>query len=118
MSLNWSQWYSLYRLAEQKWEIIPESPGVYVIRWGVEGKSKAIPRAGGVDEEGIIYIGRSKNLRRRIKQFWTNVVGKYAPHIVGITYREYKFHRVFKPNELEVSWAVVHSAEALKDIEC
>jgi len=44
--------------------IIPKQPGVYLVRWG--SRNKPISRLLKDDEKRIMYIGRSKNIKRRI----------------------------------------------------
>jgi len=46
----------------------PKRPGVYrvhLVRKG--GKFDPVKRLGGIDDEGIIYIGKTTNLRRRLR---------------------------------------------------
>jgi hypothetical protein len=45
-------------------------PGIYQVRMvDSKGKPVAIDRIGGVDEEGLIYVGFSNNVGERIKEF-------------------------------------------------
>lgn len=66
--MGWSNWK---RFCEIEWENIPENSGAYYIRCVNKfGKPINIVRLGGVDKEGIIYIGESgRNLRSRLKNF-------------------------------------------------
>ena len=57
---------------DAEWDEMPVSAGVYVIR-----RRRPVPRVGGVDKRGIIYIGKAGNLRERLWQFW------YADHGAG-----------------------------------
>jgi excinuclease UvrABC nuclease subunit len=67
--LNWSKWR---RLNKSNWKIIPENPGVYYIRYvNKSDRPVNILRLGGVDKDGIIYIGETgRNLRNRLRNFW------------------------------------------------
>jgi len=51
---------------------ITRNPGIYYIRCVDNyGKPVLIPRLGGMDNEGIIYIGETgRNLRNRLRSFW------------------------------------------------
>jgi len=54
-------------------EAVPHvDSGVYVI---------VAPQAG--HKQNIVYIGRAKRLRRRLKQFYRHVYGKKSPHRGG-----------------------------------
>jgi hypothetical protein len=52
------------KLADDNWDSWSKTPGVYIIR-----NRRHIPRVGGVDRTGILYIGKSLNLRQRICRF-------------------------------------------------
>jgi hypothetical protein len=60
-------WYPscLLNSSEEDYSDIPNKPGVYII-----SNRKIIGRVGGDDRKGIVYIGKSKNLRQRVKSFW------------------------------------------------
>jgi len=49
---------------DDNWDSWPKTPGVYIIR-----NVGDVPRVGGIDHTGILYIGKSLNLRQRIWQF-------------------------------------------------
>jgi hypothetical protein len=59
--------------AEWKQEIPERGPGVYII-------TSTDPAA---DGQPVVYIGRSKHLRRRLKQFYKHQYGQKAPHRGG-----------------------------------
>lgn len=51
-------------------EILPAGAGVYIIRaknWG--GTFHRISRLNGIDNQGVVYIGKSKRLRYRVQTF-------------------------------------------------
>jgi len=58
-------WYPSYLLNSKDYSDIPNKPGIYII-----SNRKIIGRVGGDDRKGIVYIGKSTNLRRRVKNFW------------------------------------------------
>ncbi|MEM0348639.1 MAG: hypothetical protein QW318_06985 [Candidatus Caldarchaeum sp.] len=96
MCSKWSEWKNLEKLSEKvgprTFVGVPEKPGVYVVRWVENGKPRETPRFNGIDKNGIIYIGRSKNLKSRIRQFWRALKeeeksgDEEGPHSGGNTY--------------------------------
>lgn len=46
------------------WDSSPETAGVYIIM-----RDRPIPRIGGIDKTGVLYIGKAKNLRDRLWDF-------------------------------------------------
>jgi len=60
-------WYRSYLLnfCKEDYTDIPNKPGVYII-----SNRNIIGRVGGDDRKGIVYIGKSINLRQRVKSFW------------------------------------------------
>jgi len=107
--LNKAKWYPLKTL---DFSIIPSSSGVYQVRWTLGDKPQAIPRANGNDEKGILYIGQSCNLRKRIKSFWNRIQGK-GSHTAGWTYDCYDFGKKFKLEQLEVQWVELPKSEII-----
>jgi hypothetical protein len=63
MLAEWSNSMKV-KSVDEDWESWPKTPGVYIIRG-----EHAIQRIGGIDRTGILYIGKTKNLRNRIWQF-------------------------------------------------
>ncbi len=61
-----SPWYKPFVLEtlNDSWDSYPASAGVYMIM-----SDRPIPRIGRVDDKGIIYIGKAKNLRNRLWRF-------------------------------------------------
>ncbi len=47
-------------------ETSPPRPGIYIIM-----NLKRLRRINDVDPKGILYVGKSKNLQRRLGQFWS-----------------------------------------------
>ena len=62
-----SPWYKsiVLKSLSDSWDSSPASAGVYVVT-----SDRPIPRIGRVDNAGILYIGRAKNLRERLWAFW------------------------------------------------
>lgn len=106
---DWSGWYALKTL---DFSIVPPSSGVYQIRWAIDGKPQIIHRANGDDDFGLLYIGETKNLKFRIKNFWHAIQG-HGRHTAGWTYRYYEFAKKFQPEQLEVRWGKCSELERL-----
>ena len=67
-------------------DVPTKQPGVYVISTEDEVPALSLPepeRAFWVPDQKIIYIGRAKQLRRRLHQFRRHVYGRTSPHRGG-----------------------------------
>lgn len=64
MLAEWSHSIKV-KSVDDDWKSWPITPGVYIIR-----RERAIARIGGSENTGILYIGKTLNLRDRIWQFW------------------------------------------------
>lgn len=127
MGSQWSEWKNLEKLSKkvgrETFVGVPRKPGVYEIRWVENGKPREIPRLNGIDKNGIIYIGRGKNLKFRIREFWRALKeeeksgDEKVPHSGGNTYSFFKFGKVIKRKDLEVRWQVLNSEKEAKDAE-
>lgn len=105
---------------------IDEKPGVYVIRYLEGSTPKHFTRLNGIDEEGILCIGQSKNLRKRIWQFLKDATAeglsiKY--HSEGWNFRKYfrdnpnpKAIRLEIEN-MEVIWKILDNEDEAKELE-
>jgi len=115
--LTWSKWTFL-NLVEN--EMIPNDPGVYQIRWAINGAPQPISRFNGVDESGCLYIGQTDNLARRIRRFCRGITqGSHGPnirnrHTAAVTYIVYGFNRKIKPEELEFRYSELLKSEILE----
>ena len=74
------------------WKEIPILPGVYFIYSLNEKKAIKTRRVLGVDKEGVLYIGKSENLRDRLRMLWRvlNTNYKANAHTFGEKYNTYK----------------------------
>ena len=81
---KWSEWRDISSVKDFA-EDIGKSPGVYEIRLAdLARQSIRISRLFGDDEEGLLAIGESVNLGRRIKEFHNAyTAGKFGRHSVG-----------------------------------
>jgi hypothetical protein len=75
-------------------EIVPSSPGIYVI-FG----NPPIYRIRGKDKAGILYIGKARNLQRRLYQFWDGYHTASGFLYQHWTLAEKLLNRVIKNNE-------------------
>ena len=79
---EWSNWKEIWRIDDIA--VLFKCPGVYKIRLTNEpDNATKIPRFLGVDEEGLLAIGESRNLSRRIRQFYRAYSGQSFAHSVA-----------------------------------
>lgn len=113
-NLKWSHWTALGNLNLSD---VPTVAGVYQMRWVSNGKPKPINRLNGVDESGILYIGKATNLRTRLRALYRGIIeGHLTSHTAAYTYAWDDFDKKFKPQQLEVHWATV-SKDEIDDYE-
>ena len=102
--MRWSEYKHFETL---DWKTIPSSPGVYYIRCvNNSGNPIRIPRLGGVDNEGIVYIGETgRNLRNRVRNFWKTAHNfRVSSHIGGWNYSYWGYNKIFPLKNLEFSY--------------
>jgi len=78
---------------------LPSTPGVYVIFY--KAKEKRIMRLGSEDKQKIFYIGQTKNIRKRLYDFYKDIFllkkGSYdGYHIAGCTFKYWYNDTPFK----------------------
>ena len=98
---EWSEWLSFQ---VQNLEEIPSSSGVYQLSWALNGHTQQIHRVDGIDENGLLYIGKANNLKSRIGDFWRYITSEKGKHTAGFTYIFYGYERKLKPDQLQVRW--------------
>jgi hypothetical protein len=95
-------------LSENKfWNRIPESEGVYFIHSYNDENCTKLYRVLGQDEEGVLYIGKSKNIRERLRMLWRvlNPKLKATAHTFGTKYNtNKKLREAFPSKSLYVSY--------------
>lgn len=76
--------------------------GIYRIYWIKKGKPQPIPRIGGVDKTGLLYIGQTEvTLRARLNQFRRSAFLNSTNHSGGKKYRlNNKLKNLISPNEI------------------
>jgi excinuclease UvrABC nuclease subunit len=81
---------------------VPELPGIYRI-YSIDGNDNPHPltRVLGTDSDGVLYIGKSKNLRERVRMLWRVLQPNYGAtaHTFGINYKSLEVIRNAFPYE-------------------
>lgn len=111
------KWHKLEDLATKGFHEVPNVSGIYVVRWSRDGKPVCIPRLGGSDLKGILYIGRAKRLRRRVRQLWAGVNQKAKKHTIARTIIFCKVFQLVNLNEYEISWEEFQTGKDAEDQE-
>lgn len=113
-SIEWSPPYALFNTKDHL--DVNYKPGVYRIRaFTSRDKSLMIPRLNSVDTLGILHIGKSNNLGRRIRTFRQAVEGKQAAHHAGCEFHEWGFNEIVPRERLYFDYYVTRTEqEALR----
>jgi predicted GIY-YIG superfamily endonuclease len=122
-----SDWKNLQNLASNKFPGFENKPGIYFIRWKKYETPVTINRLGGSDSNGLLYVGESKDLRRRVQRIWRGIESVYkttskTTNTLRITIMFCKLHEEINSNEYEIAWqhfstkieAQIQEAAALK----
>lgn len=101
-------WENLQKSASNKFPGIENKPGIYFIRWKKNEKPIIINRLGGADSNGLLYIGESKNLRRRFQRIWQAIEKVHkinkTQHTFSNTLIFCKLHEEIGSDEYEILW--------------
>jgi hypothetical protein len=113
-TVKWSRPYPLFNSTEHL--EVSGKPGVYRIRALTHNsESLSIYRLGGIDPEGILHIGKSINLGRRIRTFRQAAEGLKASHHAGLEFFHWGFEKVIPRERLHFDHFETRSEqEALK----
>jgi len=112
-----TKWYNFETLAEKEFEGVPKLPGIYLLRWSKNGTPIPIGRLKDIDNKGLLYIGSSLNLKRRIRDLWKGV-SEYKPgHTIRKTITFCKVFETIKTDEYEISWEALKTGEEAKGQE-
>ncbi len=98
---DWTEWASLEKLDFTQ---ITATSGVYEIGASINGQPQPIKRANDVDKNGLLYIGKARNLRKRVNDFWIHIVTEGNQHTAAETYLLYGFSAKFQKESLQVRW--------------
>lgn len=81
----------LIRITKRNFHIdIPSRPGIYKIYSLDENDNpRHLQRLLGIDEEGVLYIGKSENLNDRVRMLWRVLQPNYraTAHTFGMNYK-------------------------------
>lgn len=97
---NWDGWEPEWLKLTEHHKSAPAVPGAYIIC-----ADRPIARAVGTDENGILTVGESANLRRRLSDF-VRCAGREGAtgHMAGWRFARSPFGTVFPLESLWVSW--------------
>jgi excinuclease UvrABC nuclease subunit len=105
---------------------IPKKCGVYVLIYVENGKPKAFTRLNGTDYEGILLIGKAVDLRRRVREFYKDILSeglKEKYHSEGWNFRAYFRDNPnpqamkLKPENIWVYWTLTESEKQAYQFE-
>ena len=109
MKINW---YALKDLPLKKFGDVPDHPGVYFVRWTRNGKPVSVSRLGGVDSNGLLYIGSAKNLRRRLRELWKAIkTYKVEAHTISKTIIFCKVFEIIAFDDYQIAWEKLGTRE-------
>jgi len=107
---EWSDWFS-FECPDDITDIVPKRPGIYQVRHVKDKVAQPVQRFNGQDDQGLLYIGQTTNLRRRLREFMKSACSGTAGHSAGRTFHMYYAVRL-KPDDLEFSWLAVSIGKA------
>jgi len=126
---DFSQFKNHLRLSDfdSSWHDIPDRAGVYIIRAvRKNGTPIRLPRLNGPDAEGILLIGKSKSVRRRLHGFLMDIRQddlEVGYHSEGWTFRacfrRNRKHDIIKLNDenLDAAWKITKGDRAVDLLE-
>ncbi len=102
-------WKNLKGLASKDFSYVERNPGIYFLRWVKNGIPAKINRFTESDPEGLLYIGKSNDLKSRFKRIWNGINLEKKSEIINIpTLRKTiffcKIHEIIKIEEYEITW--------------
>lgn len=99
------------------WKRIPESGGIYFIYVYNNKLPIKVSRVLGIDNDGVLYIGKSENLRERLRMLWRviNPKLKATAHTFGTKYNNNKkLREAFPFKSLYVSYTITTEPKTLE----
>ena len=102
-------WKYLKDLASKDFLNVERKPGIYFLRWIKNGNPVRINRFAEPDYNGLLYIGKSNDLKSRFKRIWNGInLEKKSNHKNIPTLRKTiffcKIHEVIKIDEYQITW--------------
>jgi GIY-YIG catalytic domain. len=127
MANEWSTWYDVDFTDKASYnksvKDLPKKPAVYAFRI-VDNDRKPLPiqTANGFDEQGIIYVGQAKNLRKRYgSKYVAYDKGEKRCSSLRAIARKVKTNASFKNKypdaKFQISYTIVANEEASKELE-
>lgn len=110
---GWSDWHCLG--IEQGFNFVnaPNKPGAYVI-----ATDRQLNRAVGADSDGILTIGESDDLHRRVTGFASCALTYGTKgHMAGWRFAFFRFAKHFPFASLRIRWNVTPTKEEAYDLE-
>jgi len=98
--------------------MVPKGPGVYRVRiFDGAGRPVPIQRLRGTDLEGVLHIGQSQDLKRRVGQFLHSAVRGGKNHHAGNEYFYWQFATAFPVSNLRFDYVVTATPREAIDRE-
>jgi len=72
------EWHQLKNLAVNNFNKISDDSGIYFVRWARSGKPVCVSRLVGSDDNGILYVGKAKKLKRKDTSQYASPRGRIA----------------------------------------
>jgi hypothetical protein len=112
------EWSPAYRLFDTEHHLgVSGKPGVYRIRAFTDKEPLPIPRANGVDPAGILHIGKSTDLGKRLGQFRRAAESGQARHHAGREYANWDFERLVPLEQLRFDYLLTDDEREALDLE-
>lgn len=91
---------------------VPAEPGVYRIR-ALDPHDQPVPiqRLSGTDNEGILHIGQSRNVKVRLYQFYQSAKHGNKNHHAGNEFFSWGFAKLFPLETLTFDYVLTESRE-------
>lgn len=104
-AIKWSVVYPLFGTRHHL--ELGRKPGVYRIRALLpSGEPMRISRVGGIDDLGVLHIGKSSHLGRRIRTFRQASEGLKAAHHAGKEFYKWDFQKLILRHKLAYDYFV------------
>jgi len=111
---KWSGWSS-FQCPSSIAETVPEGPGIYRVRYVKDNVAQPVRRFNGQDDQGLLYVGQTAHLGRRLQGFMKSARSGTVGHSAGRTFYMYYTGRL-NLKGLQFSWSAVPIGKA-KELE-
>jgi len=99
--MGWSKWWSVSSVIRGE---LPTGPGVYQLRAIAAGRPRRLRRISGTDRQGVLYVGKTADLKVRVWCLVRTVLGHLAAaNPAGLRYLRLLKTRIDRRG-LEVRW--------------